>query len=766
MKKLTLLITCLIFVGSILSAQKSNVTFQVNMNNVTDLYEGGSVWVLFDDWTEYYYMDDSDQDGIYTYSIDTTIGATLNYRFSYQYGADEWTEYYEETVPEGCVNAGGNRELVVPDTDTTLPAFYYETCSEIKPINVTLNLDMRGTSDLYPDGGVWVFMTADWEDEWHGLSDEDGDSIYSVSIVKLEGSTLPYRFSYQTGADPNADYVEETVPAGCANGEGFRELTIPGADTNLPVLMYEDCAGDTLVTFRVDLNGVSDLYDGGAVWVLFDDWTEYYDMHDDDGDGIYMFTLDTTWGASLNYKFSYQTGADPNSDYTEETVPAECDNGSGNRQVILDGGYTLMPGFAYGSCSETPVQTIDITFSVDMTGEEASDVQVVNKTLWIWTPLTEGANNIWTGSQSVPVNATYAYTFVNGGQDNWGGEEKLPDDCNEGTPSAPERHVTVADADTVLDLVAFGSCDDQPVGKVNVTFSVDMSAETVSGDGVQLVIKGPWIWTALTDQGNGIWSATVPLNVNSTYPYTFVNGAQDYWDGEESVPEDCNFGTPSAPERRVEVAESDITLETVSFGGCPEVETVTVTFRVDMNDETVSGDGVQVVIKDPWIWTAMSDSDEDGIWEADVALPLNTTYPFSFVNGAKDYWSGEESITGDCKDGDNNQRLVQVEDVDTTLMAYAFGTCAERSETGLKTNLANMFKIYPNPSSEILFVESADMMINSVSVMDLTGRIVSEQKNLELNLIIVKTSELNSGIYTILIKGQKGHYAAKIVVSR
>ena len=70
----------------------------------------------------------------------------------------------------------------------------------------------------------------------------------------------------------------------------------------------------------------------------------------------------------------------------------------------------------------------------------------------------------------------------------------------------------------------------------------------------------------------------------------------------------------------------------------------------------------------------MTDKGE-GIWEATIVLTNQTTYPYSFVNGAKDYIAGEETIVGDCKDGTNNQRLAQIGETDTTLMTYVFGTC-------------------------------------------------------------------------------------------
>jgi len=102
-----------------------------------------------------------------------------------------------------------------------------------------------------------------------------------------------------------------------------------------------------------------------------------------------------------------------------------------------------------------------------------------------------------------------------------------------------------------------------------------MSAETVINNDVQVVIKNPWIWTALTDQGSGIWSGTVTVSANSTFPYTFVNGGQDTWSGEESVPAACNMGSEGAPERHITVAGVDTTLSVVAFGSCgPNVSVI------------------------------------------------------------------------------------------------------------------------------------------------------------------------------------------------
>jgi hypothetical protein len=763
MKKFTLLLISLLIAFTSMQAQRANVTFHVNINQVTDMHPGGSVWLLFGNWDQWYYMDDSDADGIYTYTVDTTVSATLNYSFSYQTGPDEWNDYVQETVPEGCANAEGFRELLVPATDTTLPAFYYETCSELLMTDITFSVDLNGITDLYADGGVWVYTSTDWS-EWADMTDEDGDSVYSATVSSEAGTTQPYIFSYQTGPDAWNDYVVETVPGTCANNEGFRELTVPDSDSVLPVFSYENCTGNNMVNYRVDLSGISDKHEGGSVWVLFGDWVDYYYLEDPDGDQIYSITLTTVADTAIPYKFSYQTGPDEWNDYVVETVPEECANVDGYRELIVEEGYTVLPAVAYGSCTETPLAKVNITFSVDMSYEAVinNDVQVVIKEPWIWTALVDQENGIWSATVEVNANSTYPFTFVNGGVDNWGGEEKLPDECNMGTPGAPERHVTVLENDTILDVVVFGSCTDEPVGKVNVTFSVDMSNETVSGEGVQLVVKGPWIWTPMTDMGDGIWETTLALNQNSTYPYTFVNGAQDDWSGEESVPEECNFGTASAPERRVELTEKDTILPTVSFGACAITRNVNVTFRVDMNDETVSGDGVQVVIKEPWLWTALSDAG-DGIWEATIVLPGNTSYPFSFVNGAIDYWAGEEVIVGDCKDGDNNQRLAEIGEGDTTLMAFVFGTCAERS-TGISPDAGGALSVYPNPATSFLYIDFNDRLMQRVSIVDITGRVVLDRRIENLHRLSVDVSDLSEGLYIVVVEGENARAVSRITI--
>jgi len=191
---------------------------------------------------------------------------------------------------------------------------------------------------------------------------------------------------------------------------------------------------------------------------------------------------------------------------------------------------------------------------------------------------------------------------------------------------------------------------------------------------------------------------------------------------------------------------------------------VNVTFRVDMRNETVSGEGIQVVLKEPWLWTAMTNAG-DSIWTATIVLTGNTTYPYSFVNGAQDYWAGEEVIVGDCKDGDNNQRLAQIGSADTTLPAFVFGTCED-----LTVNVEQIengtFNVYPNPASDILYIDMNNQTLNRISIIDVTGRVMENRKVEDNGRISLDVSGLKGGLYMLLLEGDGFKSVARVAINR
>lgn len=102
---------------------------------------------------------------------------------------------------------------------------------------------------------------------------------------------------------------------------------------------------------------------------------------------------------------------------------------------------------------------------------------------------------------------------------------------------------------------------------------------------------------------------------------------------------------------------------------------IDVTFKVDMQYQTVSSNGVHIAgsMQD---WnpssTTLSDNDGDGIWEVTLTLSENTAYEYKFINGNS--WGNDESVFGSCGAGNSN-RLLLTSDQNMILPAYVFNSC-------------------------------------------------------------------------------------------
>lgn len=123
-----------------------------------------------------------------------------------------------------------------------------------------------------------------------------------------------------------------------------------------------------------------------------------------------------------------------------------------------------------------------------------------------------------------------------------------------------------------------------------------------------------------------------------------------------------------------------------------------VTFRVNMNGQTVSGDGVHIA-GDFQSWnpaTTQLIGDAQGIYSYTTDLAAGV-YSYKFLNG--NAWNTSENATTSCfiNDGSGNfNRSIEVIDADLILDIYCFNTCdiceptIEPTETNLITFIVNM----------------------------------------------------------------------------
>ena len=105
-------------------------------------------------------------------------------------------------------------------------------------------------------------------------------------------------------------------------------------------------------------------------------------------------------------------------------------------------------------------------------------------------------------------------------------------------------------------------------------------------------------------------------------------------------------------------------------------QTTAVTFSVDMNNVTVSADGVHIAGGfqgwDPSS-TLLTDDDMDGIYEITLDLPVENTYEFKFINGS--FWGNEETIPQACQSDGN--RTVNTGNGDYEVIYHVcWGSCA------------------------------------------------------------------------------------------
>lgn len=144
------------------------------------------------------------------------------------------------------------------------------------------------------------------------LSDDDGDGIYSITIP-LPAGIIEYKF-----AADNWNVQETLLPgSSCTLTTGQftnRVYTVSG-DATLPIVCWgscDDCGinnGPFNVTFRVDMNNVTESFTTPEVNGTFNDWCGgCAPMSDGDGDGIWEITIPLPAG-SYEYKFAYDAWA-------------------------------------------------------------------------------------------------------------------------------------------------------------------------------------------------------------------------------------------------------------------------------------------------------------------------------------------------------------------------------------------------------------------------------------------------------------------------
>jgi arabinogalactan endo-1,4-beta-galactosidase len=304
--------------------------------------------------------------------------------------------------------------------------------------------------DLYPDKEIIILETAY---PWTRQNFDAGPNIVTAESPGYSPPTPPTQLEYlvdltrtvkENGGNGVIFWESAWVSTSCRTpwiqGSGHDHVVffdfpddtfIPtgGGLFTLPEIYDE--MNSVLSVFQADLTGVEGLI-GVTLEADFDDLTdvENYTMYSLDSN-IFTVVKYLPPGKSVNYNIIAHT----ENGTLAETIPVECNN-SGARNTVI-GDETTYTGYIWESCElvteqkNTPTE-VAVTFAVDMTGNNQSGVAYITGDFtsegdWNILEMTSEGNNIYSYSQTIPVNSEGGWYFLNG--NNWSDRETVPAEC-------------------------------------------------------------------------------------------------------------------------------------------------------------------------------------------------------------------------------------------------------------------------------------------------------------------------------------------------
>ncbi|MEZ4954026.1 MAG: T9SS type A sorting domain-containing protein [Saprospiraceae bacterium] len=518
-------------------------------------------------------------------------------------------------------------------------------------VDVTFTVDMSNET-VAADGAHIAGAFNSWTGE---PMTDNGDGTWSITKSLTEGDAIEYKF--QNGNGGWEDF------GGPCLVNGNRGFTVPAAADSLDVVCFNSCfiCGVEGVTLTVDMANETVAAEGVFIAGSHNGWTD--GAMNDNGDGTWSTTIGITTGETVNYKF--KNGPDG-----WESFDGDClANGAGSdRFVVGPAADSTAATVCFNSCEAcmTGGGPSSITFTVDMANEtvDAAGVRMAGAfNGWGDTLMMDNGDGTWSLTLDLDAGALVEYKFKNG-PDGW---EGFGGPC---LASGGNRFVNVPASDATLGTVCFNSCF--ACGQVGVTISVDMQFETVNAEGVFIAGEfNGWTDTPISDNGDGTWTGYFGAVPGDTVEYKFKNGTG----GWENFDGDCLF-SGNGSNRWTPVPAQDTTIDVVCFNKCEAcvvLDSVNVTFRVDMTDEVVSTDGVWLVNSLTFPDTEMTDVGNN-VYEVTLYLKAGEEVEYNFRNGLL----GFENIVGlPCGLGGliGNKRLLDVPSFHLVLDAICFGKC-------------------------------------------------------------------------------------------
>ena len=456
--------------------------------------------------------------------------------------------------------------------------------------NVTFSVDMNSY------GGSFGYVNVSgsfngWCGDCSQMSDADMDGVWEITMPIADGD-YDFKYSLDNWAVSEGLGIGAGWECTVQSGDFInRDLVVSGSDINIGTVCWDSCQpcagagipgcmdasannynsmateddGSCLfnLTVSVNMNNYGGAFTTPEVNGVFNGWCGgCAQLADGDADGIWDLTFEIQEGW-YEYKFAVDGWADQ-----ENLVGAgDCvvtNFGNTNRYVAING-HTTQPVVCWGECADcvanagctdsaaanyNAAATTDdgsceyiISFAVDMNQYGASfTTAYVAGTFNGWcgncNALADGdADGVWEGDIQI-ANGSHEFKFV---LDNWTVQENFVggESCTVSAGGFTNRSLTVS-APATYGPNCWNACDVCPSGSTDVTFSVDMSEQTVDAAGVHIggSMQG-WdpAGSPMTDMGGGIWEITFSIAPGTSVEYKYING--NAWGMDESVPSAC-----------------------------------------------------------------------------------------------------------------------------------------------------------------------------------------------------------------------------------
>ena len=308
-----------------------------------------------------------------------------------------------------------------------------------------------------------------------------------------------------------------------------------------------------------------------------------------------------------------------------------------------------------------------------------------------------------------------------------------------------------------------------PPATSNVTFQVDMNQVTAGFTTPE--VNGLWNnWcgncNAMTDaNGDGIWEVTLPLLEGSTQEFKY---SADAWTIQEmndpTAP--CTNGNATNTNRVLVVPAADTTLPVVCWSscyGCAVDVTLQVNMAWEVANNAVSADGIHVA-GDFQGWnpgaTAMTDANNDGIYEVTVNVPANSSIQYKFINGNS--WGQDEPVPSACAVTGTTNRGATFAYGDSTMAPVCFGKCTD-CMASLDETLQNV-SLFPNPTRgqfNLARIDAASEV--EVSVLDLQGKVLTVATwNAGAESLGIDLSSFANGVYMVRLTSEEGSRTLRV----